>query len=141
LDLDEFVSKVKVTADGKEVEGLKYNVTKDNELVLNWDTIEVAINKDVQIAVSIAMDNLDEFGKVVRLTLKETGDLNATEKKTGARAIRSILEDYVMDVMYEIPKDDTIGKVIITADYIEGKGSPRILMRTYEPVQTAGGAY
>ena len=65
----------------------------------------------------------------------------ALEKKTGARAIRSILEDYMMDVMYEIPKDDTIGKVIITADYIEGKGSPRILMRTYEPVQTAGGAY
>jgi hypothetical protein len=83
--LDEFVSKVKVTADGKEVSGLKYNVTKDNELVLSWDTIEVAIRKDVQIIVSVAMENLDEFGKYVRLVLKEEGDLNAVEKKTGAR--------------------------------------------------------
>jgi hypothetical protein len=85
LDLDEFVSKVKVTADGKEVSGLKYNVTKDNEIVLSWDTIEVAINKDVQLVVSIAMENLDEFGKNVRLVLDETADLNAVEKKTGAR--------------------------------------------------------
>jgi hypothetical protein len=64
---------------------LKFNVTKDNELVLSWDTIDVEINKDVQIVVSIAMENLDEFGKVVRLVVKENGDLNATEKKTGAR--------------------------------------------------------
>ena len=85
LELDEFVSKVKVTADGKEVSGLKWNVTKDNEIVLSWDTIEVAINKDVQLIVSVAMEDLDEFGKVVRLVLKDTGDLNATEKKTGAR--------------------------------------------------------
>ena len=85
LDLDEFVTKVKVTADGKEVSGLKYNVTRDNELVLSFDTIEVAINKDVQLIVNIAMENLDEFGKAVRLVLEETGDLNAVEKKTWAR--------------------------------------------------------
>ena len=85
LDLDEFVSKVKVTADGKEVSGLKYSVTKDNEIVLSWNTIEVAINKDVQLVVSVAMEGLDEYGKIVRLVLDETGDLNAVEKKTGAR--------------------------------------------------------
>lgn len=85
FDLDEFVSKVKVTADGEEVRGLSYNVTKDNEIVLSWNAIEVAINKDVQIVVSIAMEGFDEFGKAVRLTLADTGDLNATEKKTGAR--------------------------------------------------------
>jgi hypothetical protein len=64
---------------------LKWNVTKDNEVVLSWDTIEVAINKDVQLVVSVAMENLDEFQKVVRLVLDSAGDLNATEKKTGAR--------------------------------------------------------
>jgi hypothetical protein len=85
MNLDDFVSDVKVTADGKEVSGLKFNVTKDNELVLNWDTIEVEINKDVQLVVSIAMENLDKFGNVVRLVLNEQGDLNAVEKKTGAR--------------------------------------------------------
>ena len=53
----------------------------------------------------------------------------ALEKKTGARALRSIIEDFMLDIMYEIPKDNAIGTVIITRDYIEKKGSPRILMR------------
>jgi ATP-dependent Clp protease ATP-binding subunit ClpX len=35
----------------------------------------------------------------------------------------------MLDIMYEIPKDNAIGTVIITRDYIEKKGSPRILMR------------
>ncbi len=53
----------------------------------------------------------------------------AAAKKTGARALRSIIEQFMMDIMYEIPKDDMIGKVIITANYIEGKGAPTIIMR------------
>ena len=53
----------------------------------------------------------------------------AAEKKTGARALRSIIEEFMMDIMYEIPKDEMIGKVVITRDYIEGKGAPSILMR------------
>lgn len=53
----------------------------------------------------------------------------ALEKNTGARALRSILEASMLDIMYEIPKDDNIGKVIITEDYIEGHGAPKIEMR------------
>lgn len=53
----------------------------------------------------------------------------AAEKKIGARALRAIIEEFMLDIMYEIPKDDLIGKVTITADYIEKKGSPRIEMR------------
>lgn len=53
----------------------------------------------------------------------------AAAKKTGARALRSIIEEFMMDIMYEIPKDEMIGKVIITKDYIEGKGAPTIIMR------------
>ena len=52
------------------------------------------------------------------------------EKKTGARALRAIIEDFMMDIMYEIPKDDNIGKVTITRDYVEGKGVPIITNRT-----------
>lgn len=54
----------------------------------------------------------------------------ALEKKTGARALRAIIEDFMLDIMYEIPKDDTIGRVTITRDYIEKKGAPIIEMRT-----------
>ncbi len=44
------------------------------------------------------------------------------EKHTGARALRAILEEYMLDIMYEIPKDDNIGEVTITREYIEGNG-------------------
>ncbi|BBF45165.1 ATP-dependent Clp protease ATP-binding subunit ClpX [Lachnospiraceae bacterium KM106-2] len=53
----------------------------------------------------------------------------ALEKKTGARALRAIIEDFMLDIMYEIPKDDNIGRVTITKDYIEHKGAPMIEMR------------
>lgn len=53
----------------------------------------------------------------------------AMEKKTGARALRAIIEEFMLDIMYEIPKDDSIGRVTITRDYIEKKGAPVIEMR------------
>ncbi len=53
----------------------------------------------------------------------------AKEKKVGARALRAIIEDFMLDIMYEIPKDDNIGMVTITKDYVEGKGGPLITMR------------
>ena len=54
----------------------------------------------------------------------------ALDKNTGARALRSILEEYMLDIMYEIPKDDNIGKVTITKEYIEKTGGPVIEMRS-----------
>ncbi len=53
----------------------------------------------------------------------------ALDKKTGARALRSIIEEFMLDVMYEIPKDENIGMVTITGDYVNGKGAPLIQMR------------
>lgn len=53
----------------------------------------------------------------------------AMEKKTGARALRSIIEEFMLDIMYEIPKDDAIGRVYITREYIEGTGAPHIELR------------
>ena len=50
-------------------------------------------------------------------------------KKTGARALRAILEEFMLDIMYEIPKDETIGRVTITRDYVEKKGAPGIELR------------
>ncbi len=48
----------------------------------------------------------------------------ALERKTGARGLRSIMEKVMMDVMYQIPSDDTIENVIITKASVEGKGQP-----------------
>jgi len=53
----------------------------------------------------------------------------AIKKNTGARALRSIIEEFMLDIMYEIPKDPNIGKVIITRAYLEKHGGPNIIMR------------
>ena len=53
----------------------------------------------------------------------------AMERDTGARALRAIIEEFMLDIMYEIPKDDNIGEVTITGDYINGTGGPVIEIR------------
>lgn len=53
----------------------------------------------------------------------------ALERETGARALRAILEELMLDIMFEIPKDDAIGRVTITKEYISGKGVPKLEMR------------
>ena len=58
----------------------------------------------------------------------------AIKKDIGARALRAIIEEFMLDIMYEIPKDDSIGQVVITKAYIEGTGGPRITLRGQEPI-------
>lgn len=82
-------------------------ITKQYRKLLHMDEVDLAFEEDALRAVA----------------------KKAAEKKTGARALRSIIEEFMMDIMYEIPKDSMIGKVTITKDYIEGKGSPIIEMR------------
>lgn len=62
----------------------------------------------------------------------------AAEEELGARALRAIIEEYMMDIMYEIPKDPDIGEVEITEDYIEHRGGPRVTMRTVLPQSQEG---
>jgi ATP-dependent Clp protease ATP-binding subunit ClpX len=56
----------------------------------------------------------------------------AMERDTGARALRAVIEEFMLDIMYEIPKDDNIGRVTLTGDFIEGKGGPIVEIRTGE---------
>lgn len=53
----------------------------------------------------------------------------AIKKKTGARALRAIIEELMLEIMYQIPKDDNIGRVTITEEYVENTGGPLIEMR------------
>ena len=61
----------------------------------------------------------------------------ALEKNTGARALRSIIEEFMLDIMFEIPKDEHIGTVKITEDYINKTGGPIIGMRGQELITAA----
>lgn len=53
----------------------------------------------------------------------------ALKRGTGARALRAILEEFMLDIMYEIPKDPNIGSVVVTRPYLEKKGGPLIQVR------------
>ena len=74
----------------------------------------------------LALDEVDlQFDDTALEAIAE----KALEKDTGARALRAIIEEFMLDIMYEIPKDENIGRVTITRDYIEGKASPLIEIR------------
>ncbi len=74
--------------------------------------------------------NLDEVD--LEFTDEALGAIadKAIERDTGARALRAIIEEFMLDIMYEIPKDKNIGKVTITPEYIKGTGGPIIELRT-----------
>ena len=59
----------------------------------------------------------------------------ALERKTGARGLRSIMESVMMDTMYELPSDDTVGECIITEQTVEGTEKPQIVRRDIEVVK------
>ena len=99
-----------------------------------------ALTEDMMVAVLKEPKNaiLKQYQKLLQLDevkLEFTEDAlraiarKAMEKDTGARALRAIIEDFMLDIMYEIPKDDNIGQVLITEDYIEHRGGPLITMR------------
>ena len=69
------------------------------------------------------MDNVDlefEEDAIEEIAVK------AMERKTGARGLRSILENIMMDVMYNIPSDSSITKCTITKDCVLGKSEPLV---------------
>lgn len=61
-----------------------------------------------------------EFDKVALDAIAET----SLARKTGARGLRAIMEDIMMDTMFRVPSDDTIKGCMITKDVVEGKGQP-----------------
>lgn len=100
-----------------------------------------ALDKDMMIKILKEPKNaiLKQYQKLLELdevklefdqgALEAIAD-KAMKKDTGARALRAIIEDFMLDIMYEIPKDDNIGRVVITREYIEGTGGPVIDIRS-----------
>lgn len=99
------------------------------------------LNRDMLVRILKEPKNaiLKQYQKLLELDevkLEFTDDAleaiadKAMEKDTGARALRSIIEEFMLDIMYEIPKDDNIGRVTITGDYIRGTCGPLIDIRS-----------
>ena len=114
--IPEFIGRVPITV---TLEGL------DQEAL-------VRILKEPKNALIKQYKKLFEFDEVKLGVEEEAVDEIARlayERKTGARGLRSIMEDVLMDVMYEIPSDDGIAECILTKDVVECKGKPRIIYR------------
>ena len=60
----------------------------------------------------------------------------AIKRNTGARGLRAIVEQAMLDVMYELPDDKTVGKCIVTADTIT-KGDKPILVPSEKKAESA----
>ena len=92
----------------KILEEPKNAILKQYRKLLNLDEVDLEFSEDALRAIA----------------------KKALERDTGARALRAIIEEFMLDIMYEIPKDKNIGKVTITKEYIEGNGGPLIEMRS-----------
>ncbi len=69
--------------------------------------------------VELVMDN-DTMHAIAR---------QAMQRKTGARGLRNIMEDTLLNLMYMVPSDESIAKVIITPEVVEGKESAKVQRR------------
>jgi ATP-dependent Clp protease ATP-binding subunit ClpX len=83
----------------------KNAITKQYEKLFEFDGIEIEFKEDA-------------LAEVARIAL---------DKKTGARGLRAILEQTMLDVMYDIPSNDKIYKVVVTKESILGTESPQLV--------------
>ena len=123
--IPEFVGRlpVGVVLDGLDREAMirilkepKNALTKQYKRLFEMDEVDLEFNDD-------ALDAIAD---------------KAIGRKIGARGLRSILESTMMDVMYEIPSDDTIGKVTITKESVDEGAKPEITHREKKPEKQDG---
>ena len=111
--IPEFIGRVPVTAMLEELdqEALvqiltepKNAITKQYSKLLEMDGIEIEFEEDA----------LQEVARI------------ALDKKTGARGLRAILEQVMLDVMFDLPSNDKVNKCIVTRDSVLGREHPRL---------------
>lgn len=105
---------------------IKLNLKKLNEEAL------IKVLKEPKNALIKQYEKLFEYDEV-KLEFEEEAlyeiAKRAIKRGTGARALRAIVEEFMLDIMYEVPKDSNISSVIITKEYIEKKVAPIIKFR------------
>ena len=80
----------------------KNALVKQYQTLLSYDDVDLEFDQDALVEIA----------------------KKAIDRKTGARGLRSIIEETMMDVMFEVPSQDHIKKVRITKDAVEGKDKP-----------------
>ncbi|MBO4337414.1 MAG: ATP-dependent Clp protease ATP-binding subunit ClpX [Lachnospiraceae bacterium] len=123
--IPEFVGRVPITVnlEGLDKEALERILTEPKSALVK------------QYQKLFSMDDVElEFEPEAIGTIAQM----ALDKKTGARGLRAIMENLMLDVMYEIPSDYTIEKCIITKDSVLGNEKPRVIRMEGERAATDG---
>ena len=76
-----------------------------------------------------AMFALDDVELVMDDDTMRAVAREAIKRKTGARGLRNIMEDVLLNLMFMIPSDESIAKVIITPEVVEGKETAKVVRR------------
>ncbi len=114
--IPEFIGRVPITVtlEGLDQEALVRILTEPkNALIKQYKKL---FEFD-EVRLSVEQDAVEEIAR------------QAYERKTGARGLRSIMEDVMMDIMYEIPSDDNIAECILTKAAVNREEQPRIIYR------------
>ena len=118
--IPEFVGRLPVVATLEEldVDALmriltepKNSLTKQYSKLFDMEGVEVDFREDALRAVAV----------------------KAMERKTGARGLRSILEEVLLDTMYRIPSESTVSKVVIDESVIRGDSEPLLMYENPDP--------
>jgi len=86
-------------------------IIKQFQRILQWDGVELEVTEEATAAIA----------------------REAIKRNTGARALRSILEEIMLDVMYEIPSMRDVVRVTIDADCVTRQATPKMTLRRDEP--------
>lgn len=102
-------------------------------IVANLETLDVAALKNIltqpknalvkQYTKMLELDNVElEFSEEALSAISE----KAIERKTGARGLRSIIEEALIDIMYDVPSSKNVSKVVITEQTINEEIEPEL---------------
>jgi len=131
-------SKISLERDGNKVNGYIQNQMLSDDIQIQPIEDQAEVRTDCSILDYPGRKDGEVVGEVleldeVKLTFEEEAlewiAEEALKRDTGARALRAIIEEFMLDIMYEIPKDPGIGTVTITRAYLEKTGGPMIGMR------------
>lgn len=117
--IPEFVGRmpISVSLEGLDEEALTKILTKPKN----------ALIKQYQKMFELDQVKLNFEPEAINLIAKQ-----ALEHKTGARGLRSILEKLMMEIMFDIPSDDTIESCLITKESVLGESGPLVVHRELE---------
>ncbi len=114
--IPEFIGRVPVT--------VTLNQLKEEDLVRIMKEPKNALIKQYKKLFELDEVDLSFTDDAVEAIAKKS-----FERKTGARGLRAIMEDSMMDIMYEIPSENNIARCIITKEVVEKTAKPELIFR------------